>query len=393
MRPSSITLGFALLASLTAACSNVDPSEDDALTSTKKVVPNDLSILYPLPAKGHEDDLLAIDAKGARGELFPQKLAKKLPAIAPNATLADLRVVGIRVDPCFPVEGASDAKGCKNQIRLVLQPVHLDVDGKALTTEDGAVHLFYEVSRDELTTMVKELLTLRKNNGSTATKSLGVSSFLTKQGTHGKYATGLRAFVLAHAGADNLTRATFITRTNSRETQWTFGAFDVKNGALVPSPIATLGKELTQTVSNAGFGAAPAFAVTPAPRADDDASLLFRASDAEAATKGEKQAAFDAALRIENPAFHSPNTMDCASCHLATPARNWAEDNLDVFVDGNENRFTATKLSLVNKAESTISSSNIRAFGYLGDKPALSQRTVNEAAAVADWVNANLLAP
>ena len=48
---------------------------------------------------------------------------------------------------------------------------------------------------------------------------------------------------------------------------------------------------------------------------------------------------------------------------------------------------------ILRKAEGQISGSNIRAFGYLilGAKPALSQRTVNEAAAVADYVNANIL--
>ena len=33
----------------------------------------------------------------------------------------------------------------------------------------------------------------------------------------------------------------------------------------------------------------------------------------------ERQAAFDALVRVENPADNSPNTFDRASCHLATP--------------------------------------------------------------------------
>lgn len=44
--------------------------------------------------------------------------------------------------------------------------------------------------------------------------------------------------------------------------------------------------------------------------------LLGNLATAKAASKTAQQAAFDAALRIENPTKHSPDTIDCASCHV-----------------------------------------------------------------------------
>lgn len=380
----------ALALSAAVACSapaeSVDDGEDE-LGGTK-ALPDDLSVLYPLPAKGKEADLIAPSDTGAKGALIPAAFVAKLPALAANATPAMLRVVGVRIDPCFPVAGASDAAGCKNQIRVVLQPVHVDVDGKALTTDDAAVHAFYEMPRPELEGVVRDMVALRRAQGGFRTKSLGQHPILVRQGTGGAFAQGLEKILLAHAGEKSLTRVTFMTRTNSRETQWTFGAFDVKSGKLVASPIATLGSATTQTLNSMGFGGAPRLSATPAPVAKDDLSLLFDAVSAAGATKTARQRAFDAALRVENPTKNSPNTTDCASCHVVGAARSHAEAKLDVSTASTD-RFTQTKLPLTNTTQGIVNGENVRAFGYLDAKPAIAQRTIHETAAVTDWVNAN----
>lgn len=394
MRPR--LLGILSIASLLSAvaCSAPAAGEafedgEDALGSTKAMV-DDLSTLYPLPAKGKEADLMGPADAGAKGPLLPAAFAAKLPPLAAGADTSMLRVVGVRIDPCFPVEGASDAKGCKNELRLVLQPVHLDVDGKQVIVDDAAVHLFYEMPRMELVSAIKDVVALRRAQGGYRTKTLGVHPILVRQGTGGAFAKGFEKIVLAHAGEQNLIRVTFMTRTNSRQTQWTFGGFDVKGGKLVASPIATLGSSTVQTLDNAGFGGAPRFSATPAPKAKDDLTLLFDGIGAGSATKTARQAAFDAALRTENPTMNSPNTTDCASCHTAGAARSYAEQKLDVVAAGDKNRFTATKLPLTNVTEGLVGGENVRAFGWLRDKPAIAQRTINEAAAVTDWVNANV---
>lgn len=133
----------------------------------------------------------------------------------------------------------------------------------------------------------------------------------------------------------------------------------------------------------------PRFIPTPAPAAADDYSLLLDSLTAASASKSAKQAAFDAALRVENPTRNSPNTTDCASCHAVASVRSHAEDAFGMSSASNANRFTNTKLPLGNTTQGAIHGENIRAFGYVNAQPAIAQRTINESAAVTDWVNAN----
>ncbi len=54
-----------------------------------------------------------------------------------------LRVVGIRVDPCFPL--MPPATGCQAQVRMVWQPIETDGNGQTRFI-DAAVHTFYNLS-------------------------------------------------------------------------------------------------------------------------------------------------------------------------------------------------------------------------------------------------------
>jgi hypothetical protein len=99
--------------------------------------------------------------------------------------------------------------------------------------------------------------------------------------------------------------------------------------------------------------------------------------------------ALQTALDIENPRRQNPDTVDCASCHAAGPLRDRAE-NKGIAPMGLV-RFTSSwPLGLINQHELKGDPRRVRAFGYFGDRPAFSQRTVNETAAVADAVNAML---
>jgi hypothetical protein len=395
VRASSLLL--ALLLPLAAACSGAadeDPSATEDEASRSKVGVNDVSILFPLPAPAQESLLLGPSSSGARGELLPKALYDKLPrlAAAPSGDVdrGMLRVVGVRIDPCFPVAGATDAGGCSNQLRLVMQPVHPDAEGTELTTEDAAVHLFYEVTRDEMATMARELLDAKRAAGGYRAAPLGIHPLMKKQGIGGVYGSAIKKLVLDHAGEKNLTRFTFMTRENSRQPLWHFGAFDMKSGRAVASPIPTLGTTTLQSVSTPGFGGMQA-TITPAPRAEKALPLLFSSFEMQAAKDDAVKASIGAALRVDNPGMHSPNTVDCASCHLSTPARTLAEKARKIDSTTMPDRFSATKLSLVNSAADNVRADNLRAFGYLGTEIAFSQRVVNESAATADYVNQKVL--
>jgi len=96
-------------------------------------------------------------------------------------------------------------------------------------------------------------------------------------------------------------------------------------------------------------------------------------------------------LKIENPNLVSNDQTDCASCHVSTTARAYAESHLGLGAEVSPNRFTST-WNLKNVAEPTIPDTSFHSFG-LFEKVTISQRTINESAVVADWVNTKVLGP
>src|SRR4029078_6297604 len=95
------------------------------------------------------------------------------------------------------------------------------------------------------------------------------------------------------------------------QTVWHFEGFDVAAGKTTAMVIPTLPMAATNESFFVGFGAALEGSFSRGPTAPDDVRLLSNLVDAQAATAAARQASYDAALRIENPDFHSPNTIDC----------------------------------------------------------------------------------
>lgn len=84
---------------------------------------NDVTIVYPLPHYPHETGhLISPETTGLGGTLLPEKYFQKLPAInqgeSRHTTYRNLRVVAVRIDPCFSFKGE-----CLRQVRLVWQPI------------------------------------------------------------------------------------------------------------------------------------------------------------------------------------------------------------------------------------------------------------------------------
>src|SRR5688572_856893 len=127
MKKLSLGLGL-LLGAAIAACSvdsdgGSDTARDEELNENKALGMTDVTILYPMPQNWEfVDDMLGPTSEDAKGELLPAALFAKiadLPApkmIGPDGNEVDpqkklfekwadnfayLRVVGIRLDPCF----------------------------------------------------------------------------------------------------------------------------------------------------------------------------------------------------------------------------------------------------------------------------------------------------
>lgn len=378
---------------------------------------NDLSVLLPLPRSLEERDAryLRATSSGALGELVPRATYEAafgppdghgVGGAPPPPAFEDLRVVAFRIDPCFPKVGASSApSNCEDQLRLVFQTTRVD-GGRVLANDEG-VHAFYRLTRAQLTELVRGVVALRRANRPDATRlgPLGVHPVVADQGMDGAMAVGLSALLTAHAGAARLVRLTQFTSTAFGRA-WTFSSAELAGGRATASVIPALPAGSTAVSFFAGrdgeLGAdvqgAPTFAPrTTAPRRDD-MQLLGNVEHALHASVVDRRAALDAAVRIEDPGLHSPNTTDCASCHVAHAARTLVVPKLPPLsapvgfvADPRWVPAGEAKASDAVRRQMAAHGVTMHVFSWVDDVPSVHQRVVNETAAAVARVNASVL--
>lgn len=351
------------------------------LTPVEDLHLNDVSILFPLPPSAGLDDLLSPSSAGVRGPLLPPERYAAVPKLhvfqSPEETYGLLRVVALRLDPCFVTDSH-----CRPQLRLTMQPVVYDAFQEAVRADDAAIHLFYDLQEDDFTTLLAELRDATAAAGVSTAGPLRVHPILAAEGLDGPFAERLRAAVLRAAGGETLTRLTFMQLQNFNVNEWVFGGFEIEKGELVPMDIVDAGTRHQRFInvileSEEDFVAS----VEPPALGVDDISLLFNSNNARAAGEDAIAAAERAALRIENPRVHTTESVSCVACHTATQARLWIERSLARSTEGHPDRYTAAA-DLELSSETTRVPGSLRAFGYLHRRVAISQRTVNESAEV-----------
>lgn len=331
---------------------------------TRALAANDVSVLFPL-----SNSLWPASTEGVGGPFLPPAVFAQLPkklvkeTTANSEALAGLRVVALRVDPCFP--GAP----CRAQLRLVVQRV---VGG---TANDGALHLLYGLDAQAFATLVASLrtiATLAPENASATT--LGVSPALQAQGLDGAYGRALLALVKRTIGAATLERLTFMTRTNARSGTWEFGAINVRGftptGAVA---IQGLQGETLQTVTR-GAGARYTYSLTPN-RAQHAAVLSVLSGDQVAAADAATLATAREVLgRLENPTLEHAESVDCASCHLARHLRV----GMAGIAPGSAPASTYAESAPAAVGAADGDFDNLRAFGWFDTSPVVNPRVANE---------------
>jgi Pyruvate/2-oxoacid:ferredoxin oxidoreductase delta subunit len=245
-----------------------------------------------------------------------------------------------------------------------------------------------------------EVVAIREANSGTADLgALAVNPTILKQGLLGNEATALNQAISKYAGESRLTRFT-VFQAQSDASDWHFMGFDVNNGTATPMVIPTLAANATAVDFSDDFNLKfeNGSFVPQTTSTTDDMQLLASVTAAQAASAAQQQAAIDATFRIENPNMNSPNTIDCASCHLAGPARQiTAEQGLKLSTTNNANAFAMSSkfVTTADLARTTPSyvptfALNLHAFSYNGTDAMINQRVVNESAAIIDYVNTNL---
>lgn len=349
---------------------------------------NDVSFLFPLPQWSERDALLSMSSAGAQGALFPKAMFDQLPELiqsVPTATIyGALRVVSVRVDPCFPGSTPPEAKVCRKQVRLVAQPLVLEADaGTALTSDDATVHLFYDLSDSQFQTVLEGLAALKALAGSaTQGKPLDVHPVMRAEGLDGAYSKALQALVLKVAGETTLSRVAFMALVNVNN-RWTFGAFNRMGASLVADEIPRTRGQKVQGVIEQGFGQTTRAGELVPSIAGDDLPTLLASIELASADEGTLNRALVSALQIEHPERSSPRTIDCASCHVASRARTNAERVRRVTTTSWTDAFNDERFDLRRVDEAKEDPRALRAFGYFGKLSAFSQRTINESAEIA----------
>src|SRR2546423_4024480 len=108
--------------------------------------------------------------------------------------------------------------------------------------DDGALHVFYALSRADLVSAVDEIAALREASHGTADLGpLAVHPVASAEGLQGPFATGLFDVITRYAGAANLIRfTTFREDAPDGIAEWTFRGFDVVNGTTTAMAIPAL---------------------------------------------------------------------------------------------------------------------------------------------------------
>ena len=338
----------------------------------------DVSILYPLPEAGAEqnDLLLGASDEGERGELLPEDVVEAIPTFPfvtqDTISYDPLRVVGVRFDGCH-----DNGDGCEAQIRMVMQPISIRSDAR-----DSALHLFYSLEDEVFREALEELRGLRALSGDTdMTGPLRVHPVLSEQGLSGEYASALNALLLRYAGEENLTRMTFFLRAPPLQETWFFGGFDREDGVL--SEMEIVGVEGTQRVIRTEVAEGYNYAFSPEALMPEDGSALFTSTSANAASEVAREEAFAAFLRVENPSIYGVAELPCAGCHVATFITAASRDAFALSDDSFlEDTYQAPQHDLTLTGQAVTTPSSLRAFGWFERRAVIAQRTVNETSAV-----------
>jgi hypothetical protein len=391
MKTSSTLCAIAL--ALTMGCGDSTPAAKVNYGS------NDVSVLFPLPLQfSNVNQLLPLSTMGKGGPLLSDTLfTQTLFATRSNnpGLYSAWHIVAARLDPCFPDLAllTSDPSKCRRQLRLIAQSLSgsgpSDGAPGVLNVDDAALHLFYEFNEADFKALAYDWLALRSLESTDVNQPLGVHPKLASEGLAGSTYQGFTNLIKKYAGESTLTQ---LTAMEGRTVAWEFAGYKRNGATLAPMPIHGLPPAtVSQVIGSDILGI---FSITPettesrklAPLAGEfiDDGGIGGGSVKLTASQAELDAALAFTLTVDDPTQQfNPDSLDCVSCHLAGRARERAA-LLGVASSALPRFENPRNLTLKGSQTPKDSPQQQRAFGYRDTAPSLTQRVVNESAAVAD---------
>ena len=373
---------------------------------------NDVSYLFSIPSLDSEtpDPLLGLNSQTPRGEvLMPKAIYEKIPTILNagkgNPSLHPLfKVVAVRIDPCPSLVEAD----CQPEMRMVWQAIEKDFYTKKWTARDGAMHSFYALSLPEFAQLKKELWAFKIENQdrgiTTLKKPLNVHPAMADKKWGAVNNDHLKNIFLKYSGESRLKKVTFMSLLVPTR-WWRFGSFVLdEKGQWAAEEIPRLGGAITEDLFNTTNGGDPADfmttkmdgAINSLPESYPERDNLMPMINKSYRSADEKDLPvfkdkLHAVARFRNPHQTNPSNLDCVSCHFADASKLYAVTRFP------ELHFYKSKYSYKNPNEKIFNLENttiapkstkiVRAFGYFEHLPAINQRTINDSAVSAHWLN------
>ena len=294
-----------------------------------------------------------------------------------------LHLIAVRFDLCDRHLAGACPQDEDGRMRLVFQ---LATDGSG--AEDVGFHAFYAIRNDEIAGAVAALRDLARA-APPQSGALRVSPALSAADPTA-YATKLRAFVKRYGGETRLVRLTMNSlNQNFSQITWEFRGVEKNGDAFVAIPIvgSTATSEQVALSGMPGYDAFP-IADTPPGLLGASRQYMFDAADAET-----RRGYLAALTAVDNPLSHTAETVACAACHVSTVVLNaramaTAVDPLTL-----PGRYTSTHDLSIAGGQSAQTQNTLRALGYLGTQPMISQRVVNDTAQTLTEIDQRFPAP
>jgi hypothetical protein len=126
------------------------------------------------------------------------------------------------------------------------------------------------------------------------------------------------------------------------------------------------------------------------PASATDLALLPLVGDSSAALvapEADLRAAIEKTYWIEDPTKNHLESLDCVACHVASQARWWSERARQIDTSSSPAIYRSDHWNLTTTTQVKGRTNALRGFGYYDDQVAITQRTVNDSAAEADYIN------
>jgi len=388
---NSLSLSFALIASLSSLSLQ-------AVAQSYLWQPNDISIGFPLPSTESSKDLIALTNKTPMGsiELLPREVfnmlgddATDLPFLyeAPGREKAYdyIKIVSVRVDPCFDALDAKKATSCTRMIRLVGQTFMpaSDTSEEWSGLSDAAIHLFYTLTDDEFVDFLTGLKAIRPAGTS---GPLGVHPIMIEEGLTGGFASKFKKLLLKYTNTKHLTRFTFMA-TGRNGTNWFWSKLDKDaNGKFIVNTIPPQ----NQTINDDFTQESKSNAIDETLSQGEYFPIAFRSNNTIAnMSDQELKSGIDLLLRNENPAMTTTAMVNCAACHVSNVTLRYALSRKNIWTvpqspSAFQNPIAQAMTEIVPTA---IDRKDMHAFSYRERDFKVAPRTVNETMASLDFLN------